>query len=109
MEELTYTITLDDGTVLSDLRMNGNNYISETEVTEDDFDGNLLEVTISDGENEEVLHNVELIQITHYSDGWYFILRETPADILEKQQMMAYIDYLSAMTGIDLPNEEDVL
>ena len=107
MEEMIYTITLADGTVMDNLRLNGNNFVSDAEVTEDDFDGNLSEVTIVNGDHEQVMKNAELIQITHYSDGWYFILREIPADELEKRQMMAYIDYLSAMSGIDLPNEED--
>ena len=103
MEEKIYTITLADGTEISNLRMNGNNFVSETEVTEDMFDGNLSEVTISDGESEQVLTPAELIQIAHYGDlGWYFIIREVPADILEKQQMQANIDYIAMMMDIDL-------
>ena len=103
MEELIYTITLADGTVIENLRMSGNNYISETEITEDMFDGNLSEVVISDGESETVMHNAELIQIADYGDlGWYFILREIPAEELEKQQVQANIDYLAMMLDIEL-------
>lgn len=80
MEEQIYTITLSDGTVLSDLTLNGNNFVSQTEVTEAMFAGKLNTVTISDGENTEILHDAELIQIAHYDfmPGWYFILREVP-------------------------------
>ena len=82
MEEQIYSITLSDGTVLSDLRLNGNNYVSQTEVTEAMFAGKLDTVTITDGETTEVLHDAELVQIAHYTDGWYFILREIPPERL---------------------------
>lgn len=80
MEEQIYTITLSDGTVLSDLTLNGNNFVSQTEVTEATFAGKLDTVTITDGEATEVLHDAELVQIAHYDfmPGWYFILREIP-------------------------------
>ena len=59
-----YTITLSDGTQLKKLALNGNNFISSTEVTEETFEGKLARVTINDGENEEVLKDAQLIQIT---------------------------------------------
>lgn len=80
MDEKIYTITLSDGTELSDITLNGNNFVSHTEVTEADFAGKLDTVTITDGETTEVLHDAELVQIAHYDfmPGWYFILREIP-------------------------------
>lgn len=102
MEELIYTITLSDGTVLSNLRLNGNNYVSQDEVTDETFERNLSHVIISDGETEQIMENAELIQIAHYSDGWYFILRETPEEVLEKRQLQADVDYIAAMTGVEL-------
>lgn len=83
--EAKYEMTLADGSKLIGLALNGNNYVSPTEVTEDVFTGKLETVTISDGETTEVLHNVELIQIAHYADGWYISLREIPE---EKQRQM---------------------
>ena len=91
MENNIYTITLSDGTVLSDLALNGNNFVSETKVIEAMFAGKLDTVTITDGETTEVLHNVELIQIAHYADGWYFIMREIP----EEQRRQMDIDELT--------------
>lgn len=109
MEEMIYTITLDDGTILSNLRMSGNNFISETEVTEDIFAGNMKRVVISNGESEEILNQAELIQIAHYGDaGWYFILRETPADVLEKKRVMSKIDYLAMKAGTSMPDETKI-
>ena len=81
MEEVTYSIELSDGTMLNNLRLNGNNYVSETEVTEAEFAGRLSRVIIRSSDTEEILNDAELLQIVHYSDGWYFILREIPEDL----------------------------
>ena len=84
MDEQIYTIILSNGTVLSGLTLNGNNFVSPTEVTEATFAGKLDTVTITDGETTETLHNAELVQIAHYDfmDGWYFILQEIPPERL---------------------------
>ena len=83
--EAKYEITLADGSKLIALGLNGNNFVSPTEVTPATFAGKLETVAISDGEKTETLHNAELVQIAHYADGWYFILREIPED--EQRQM----------------------
>ena len=76
-------------------------------MTEDMFEDNLMNVTISDGEHEETMSNAELIRIAHYSDGWYFILREIPADVQEKRDILASIAELEdAMCEADAANEE---
>lgn len=111
----TITITVSDGTQLSGLGLNGNNFISPVEVTEETFRGKLGKVVISGnpetvepgliGEHE----HMELVQIAHYTqathgvaDGWYFVLREIPADELERLQARGDIDYIAMMTGIEL-------
>ena len=87
MEEKFYNMTLADGTELRNLRLNGDNYISSVEIFESTFEGKLSEVTITSGDEVEVLHDVELIQISHYSDGWYFVLKEmTPAEKRERDR-----------------------
>lgn len=88
MESYTYEITLADGTVLSNLHLNGNNFISDVEITNENFEGKLDTVTIvcSNGQTEELNH-VELVQIQHYSDGYYFILRElSPMELKEQER-----------------------
>ena len=49
--EKSWKITLADGTKLENLSLNGNNFVSENEITEDIFEGNLLKVKI-EGSNE---------------------------------------------------------
>ena len=106
MEE-TWKITLSDGTQLKDLKLSGNNYISKTKITEDDFKGKLSKIVIeneSDKTSEELEH-VELVQIVHYEDGYYFVLRQLSQDEIDKQKMQGDIEYLAMMTNTDM---EDV-
>ena len=44
--EKSWKITLSDGTTIENLRLNGNNFVSETEIKKEMFDGKLLKVTI---------------------------------------------------------------
>jgi len=97
-----YTVTLADGTVITDLTLNGNNYISKTEINKEVFEDNLYSVTISDGETEEVHSNMELIQLQKYGEEYWFILRDIPSDILEKMKIQADIAYVAMMAGVKL-------
>lgn len=54
MDDKIYKITLADGTVIDNLKLNGNNFISPVEIDETIFDGNCLNVTINDGEKDDV-------------------------------------------------------
>ena len=111
----TFKITLADGTQLTDLELNGNNFFSTKEVTEETFKGKLGHVVISgDKEKDEAgligtHEHMELVQIAHYTqvthgmkDGYYFVLRDIPAAELEKIKMKGNIAYMSMMTGIEL-------
>lgn len=98
-----YTITLADGTKIDNLELNGNNFVSQLEITEDMFIGNLDIVTISDGKSEEALHNAELVQIAHYADGWYFILREIPENERTAMRVESQVMYTAMMTDTMLP------
>ena len=63
MEEKIYKITLGDGTEISNLKLNGNNFISTEKIEESVFADNCSPVTISDGTTETVHPNMELVQI----------------------------------------------
>ena len=95
--------------------LNGNNLISKTKVTEETFRGKLSKVMITgDAEADEAgligeHHNMELVQVAHYTqathgmaDGYYFVLRDIPADELERMQNRGDIDYIAMMTGVQL-------
>ena len=80
-----YTIDLGNGHILDNVTVNGNNYVSSDELTEEVFDG-METVTIRDNETDEIteLHNAVLVALSQYPEGWYFVLREmTEAEIKE--------------------------
>ena len=102
--EKSWKITLSDGTQLKDLKLSGNNYISKTKITEDDFKGKLSKITIENetDKTSEELEHVELVQIVHYEDGYYFVLRQLSAGEIDKIKTKADIEYLAMMTDVDL-------
>ena len=107
--EKSWTITLADGTQLKNLGLNGNNFISETKITEKDFKEKLSKV-IFEGKVEEKnfkqeCNNMELVQIAHYEDGYYFVLREIPQEELDKLKMQSDIEYIAMMSDIDMEEE----
>lgn len=108
--EKSWKITLADETRLENLRLNGNNFISDTEITADIFNGNLSKVVIEGLENEQETireyEHMELVQIVHYEDGYYFVLRELSQDELDKIKTQADIEYLAMMSDVDLEEGE---
>lgn len=104
--EKSWKITLSDGTQLENLRLNGNNFISEEKIVEDDFKGKLSKVIIegiTDGQEfKQEYQHMELVQIVHNKDGYYFVLRELSEEELYKIKTQADIEYLAMMADIDL-------
>ena len=105
MEE-SWKITLSDGTQLENLKLNGNNFVSKTKVTEDMFRGKLSKVIydgIVGGENIQEEHtHMELVQITKVQNEYYFILRELSEAELKEIKMKSDIEYIAMMTDIEL-------
>ena len=108
-----YKITLSDGTVIDNLTLNGNNFVSRNEIKAETFKGKLNHVAIScdDDEDTEGLagehNNMELVQIAHYTkemhgcdEGWYFILQDISEDKLEKIRVNARLDYIEMMEDL---------
>lgn len=102
MEEKTYSITLADGTALENLRLNGENFISQNPVDPALFDGNCSPVIISDGEEEETHENMELVQVTPYQGEYWFVLRDLSSAELASMKMQSDIEYIAMMAGIEL-------
>lgn len=102
MDEKIYTITLDDGTQIENLRMNGNNFISQEEIDPDIFDGNLATVTINDGEIDEVHENMGLVQVTRMGDEYWFVLRDVPMSEIERAKLRSDLDYLAMMADVEI-------
>lgn len=101
MDEKIYTITLEDGTQLENLHLNGNNFVSEKKIEPSVFDGKLAKVVISDGETEEVHTNMALVQITKMGKEYWFVLRDIPAEEIANAKLRADLDYLAMMTDVE--------
>ena len=62
-----YTITLNNGTKLENLELNGNNYIAEGVIEDSVFQDNLASVTITDGKTTETY--TDMVLISNRVDG----------------------------------------
>ena len=103
MDNKTYKIELSDGTVLENLRLNGNNFISAVPVTEETFAGKLSKVIFMDSEGHtESRSNMELVQAIPYENEYWFILRELTNVELTKIKNRADLEYIAMMVGVEL-------
>nr|DAL95040.1 MAG TPA: hypothetical protein [Caudoviricetes sp.] len=93
---MAYSITLSDGTKLDNLTLNGNNFISSTKLTEDDFKDKLSKVTITDDDGKAKDYtDMVLVQVTQMGDETWFILGEKTQDNVSKLR-----DAVAALTNI---------
>lgn len=93
-----YKITLPNEQVLENLKLNGNNFVSETQIDESLFTDLVSEVKVEGSEQDEqsyTMHNVYLVQQVKYDDGYYFILAER--HISEQEQINANLMLQIAM------------
>ena len=89
-----YTVTINSATSLHNLRLNGNNFISDAEIKDSDFPESPFTVVISDGESETTIENTELVQVKQYGAEWWFIIREIPPSEMERRNMLSQIEML---------------
>ena len=103
MEEKIYKIILGDGTEISNLKLNGNNFISTEKIEESVFADNCSPVTISDGTTETVHPNMELVQIVEQVPGEYwFVLRDISEEEFARTKMQSDIAYIAMMSKVKL-------
>jgi len=86
-----YTIKLYDGTLLENLELNGNNFISDKIIPDDIFTDNLNEVEISDGENTQIYQDMALVANRVIDGKSWFILAEKTPEQKEKETLKATI------------------
>lgn len=68
-----YIITLADGKKLTELDMNGTNYVSKKKVDETIFKDNLSTMKVSDGETETTYTDMVFIQQMEWVDGTFYL------------------------------------
>lgn len=93
------TIALSNGTELTGLELNGNNYISPEKLTEDTFADGLSPVVINGEEHEQMA----LVQCIQHADGrTWFILRDVTAEEIANAKLRSDIDFIALMSDINL-------
>lgn len=101
-----YTIILNDGTKLENLRKNGDNFISDIPVDDSVFEGNLAIVEISDGETTETFTDMVLIQNRQYGDEYWFVLAvltpQEKAEIVFREQVAEMSKIVDALLGTEV-------
>jgi hypothetical protein len=91
-------LELADGTKLTDLRTNGNNFVSDTPIEDSVFEGNLSTVKITTPEGVEEYQDLKLVQNRQFGDVYMFILAEkTPAE-KEKEELMQLLADIAELT-----------
>ena len=100
--EKKYKITLHDGTVIDNLSLNGNNFVSNTEIDPHLFEDNLCGVVINDGENDDRHENMAFVGSSTVNGKFYFILRDMSEEELARIQFRSDLEYLAMMCEVDL-------
>lgn len=91
-------MTLSDGTVIDNLQLNGNNFVSQAEILPDVFFGKLTTVTIEEDGEVTTMNNCELEYVRQYGEEWWFVLREQTQEEIARASDEAQILYTALMT-----------
>lgn len=102
MEEKVYKITLADGTVIDNLTLNGNNFVSKTPIDYEQFEDNLSHVVINDGETDDVHENMMLVGNSIMDKNYLFILRDITPEELADMKLRSDVEYLAMMCDVEL-------
>jgi len=104
-----YSIKLNNGTILTNLILNGNNFISDKIIPDDIFTDNLNEVEISDGKNKQIYHDMMLIANRVIDGKSWFILTEKAQEQKEKEALEATItDIYKTLVSKDLKSIDEL-
>jgi len=104
-----YTIKLNDEIIISNLVLNGNNFISDKIISDDIFTNNLDKVEISDGESTRVYNDMMLVA-NRVIDGksWFILMEKTPEQ-KEKEALEAIItDIYKTLVSKDLKSIDEL-
>lgn len=91
-----YTITLEDGTILENLVLNGNNFISETPMDASIFENNLQTVRVTGPNVDETFENLALASLREDGGKYWLALRSLSDQELKERSMLADISELFA-------------
>ena len=93
-----YKITLNDGTTLDNLELNGNNFIAEGVIDDSVFADNLAAVTITDGTTTD--NYTDMVLVSNRVDGgrsWFILREKTEQEKFEEERTRTIAELQSAM------------
>lgn len=96
------TITLANGNQLTNLYMDGNNYVSNQILDQSVFTNNLHRVHIEDAGHIAQYENMSLAYFHVQNGKTYFVLNSVSPLEMQLAKMRSNIDYLAMMTGNDI-------
>ena len=98
-----YTIKLYNGTMLENLELNGNNFISDTIIPNSVFENNLKTVEVFDGENTQILTDQFLAaNRVENNQSWFVIIDKTPEMKREEEMtdlQLALVELYESLLG----------
>ena len=108
-QEHKYTLTIssiNNNFVVDNLSMNGNNYVSETEIDTSNWP-DIFELTVKNDKGNIVEHyeHARLIQQVQYdwdSNKYYLAFSQISAQEIQNETMTANIEYIAMMSDIEL-------
>lgn len=103
-KDLTYTLTLSDGTEIAGAKRNGSAYILEdTNLTMDVFSDNTKTVIIEASDStKEFLEDVDAIEAAGFPDALAVTFAPIPTQEIRFRQIEANQEYIAMMADIDL-------
>jgi hypothetical protein len=109
MENKKYTLTIEGQNstfTVSDLTMNGTNYVSEAKVDTSAWPPSFkLIVKDEDGNVTEQFDHAKLIQQEQYAwdnNRWYLAFAPVSVQEIENARLQSQLEYLAMMTDVDL-------
>lgn len=91
-------IKLQNGQVIEDLTLNGNNYISKKIVNSSIFENNLEKIEITDEKGTTVYNNMKLVQnIVYNNESWFILAEKSENDLLKER--LAQMEELALIQG----------
>lgn len=93
------SIELSDGTVIDNLEVNGNCFLSDVNIKNELLADEMLSSIII---NEETYTNVTLVRKWQQNGKTWIALRKKTDDEIWKEQYKSNLDYIAMMSDVDL-------
>lgn len=98
-----YKIILSNGYTIEGLELNGNNFIYETEIDDNVFEGNLKTVTVINEDTEEEHLYEDMVLVTNRvvnGKSWFILAEKSEEQKLKERNEKTFTDLQLALTEV---------